>query len=715
MSATAAAAGARGGDEAPRLPPLRDELRLEPGPTARDGAPSWTLADPVSGRYFRIGWAEFEILRRWHLGDPAAIAARVARDTTLRPTNEDIQELAKFLMKSELVRGGGEKSIERMLAQLRASRKSWPVWAVKNYLFVRLPLFRPDAVLDFMARNFGWIYTRGFLALTLLSGLLGFYLAARQWESFAGSFVHFFSLEGALLAFLSVALAKILHEFGHGVTAKRFGCDVPTTGLAFMVMYPTLYTDTTSVWRLNDRRKRVAVAAAGMAAELGLACYALLAWNFLPDGPLRSVVFIWATSSWILTLAVNLSPFMRFDGYYLFSDLIDVPNLQERAFALARWRLREFLFGGSEPAPEAWPARMRLILLGYAFGTWIYRFTLFLGIAFLVYHMFFKLLGIVLFAVEIWWFLLRPIVMEIVEWAKLGTARRMGKRAIVTFAVFGLLIAALIVPWRASIGVPAVLGAEQRALVVAPVGGRLVSVDAAAGDDVAAGATLVRFDSPDLDYRLAQAERLVAQLRLQAANALQEADGAARAQILRRELDRAEAERVGLAGERARLTVTAPFKGTVMEIGDALTPGEWVQPGEALAVLADMSHVVIDAYIAEADLARLTADASAWLVLADPQAPRIKARVVSIADTATRALADAELASIHGGHIGVRPGPQETLIPETPIYRVRLAPEASELPRRVAVGTAWIDVAPESILRRIWNIVLGVLIRESGF
>jgi putative peptide zinc metalloprotease protein len=396
---------------------LREELILEPGPSMQ-GAPTWTLYDPTTGKFYRIGWLEFEILAHWHLRRPELIADHISQHTTLRPDPVDVEHFVKFLQAAELLRVTGAEAIGRFVQRKAGRRQAWYKWLVHHYLFVRIPLVRPDGFLTAALPYVQWVYTRAFLIVTLLCGLTGLYLALRQWDVFAASLPWFFSLEGAALAGLALVASKLLHECGHGFTAKRFGCRIPTMGVALLVMAPVLYTDTSAAWRLRERSKRLAIGSAGVAAECCLAAYALLAWSFLPDGIFRSIVFIWATTTWILTVAVNMSPFMRFDGYYLFSDLIEVPNLQERSFALARHTMREFLFGFGDAPPELWSPRMRRILVTYAFTTWLYRFTLFLGIAFVVYHMFFKALGIVLFAIEIWWFILQPILRELREWMK---------------------------------------------------------------------------------------------------------------------------------------------------------------------------------------------------------------------------------------------------------------------------------------------------------
>ncbi|MEG1042902.1 MAG: site-2 protease family protein, partial [Pseudomonas sp.] len=251
--------------------------------------------------------------------------------------------------------------------------------------------------------------------LALVAGLWG---VSRSWGEFTATLVDSLTWQGLLAYGLTLGLVKMLHELGHGFTAKRFGCRVPTMGIAFLVLWPVAYTDTNEVWKLTRRDQRLKVAGAGIVTELVIAAWALLAWVWLPDGAPKSMAFLLATTTWVSTLAINASPFMRFDGYFLLSDFLQMPNLHSRAFALARWDLREKLFKLGEPAPESFTDSKRRWLIVFAWATWIYRLVLFLGIAALVYHFFIKALGILLFLVEIVWFIAKPLWSEISAWYK---------------------------------------------------------------------------------------------------------------------------------------------------------------------------------------------------------------------------------------------------------------------------------------------------------
>lgn len=214
--------------------------------------------------------------------------------------------------------------------QYKTASQRQSLWQIllHQYLFFRIPLWRPDAFLNrawpFLGR-FGPGVLRYGIPLTLG---LGIFLVSRDWQRFLATFPHLFSLGGALAFGVALFFAKLCHEFGHAFMAKRAGCRVQSMGVAFMVLLPMFYTDVSDAWRVNDRRARLLIGAGGVLAELLLACIALLAWSLLPDGPARTAAFMLASATWITTLIINLNPFMRFDGYFLLSDLWAVDNLR---------------------------------------------------------------------------------------------------------------------------------------------------------------------------------------------------------------------------------------------------------------------------------------------------------------------------------------------------------------------------------------------------
>ncbi|WP_233965086.1 HlyD family efflux transporter periplasmic adaptor subunit [Pectobacterium versatile] len=699
------------------LSPLRDELILHAGPANRDGSPSWTLEDPLRGLYFRIGWAEMAMLSRWSMGNAAQIVAEVNQTSALTLDDSDVQYFNRFLQANSLTRVSGDEAMAQFARQVEQSRVS--IWRklLKNYLFFRIPLWHPDR---FLGATLPWIepfFSRTFLKLTLLVAVLGLFLAGRQWETFKHTFLHFFTLEGAALAGLTLCFTKILHEFGHAYTCKRFGARVATMGVAFLVMMPVLYTDTSGSWKLTRRRERMAIGAAGMMTELVLAAWATLAWSFLPDGMLRSAAFMLATTTWIMTLAINLSPLMRFDGYFLLSDGLQMPNLQNRGFAIGRWQMREWLFGLGDAPPEHFPRWLQRTLVGYAFAVWIYRFFLFTGIAILVYHMTFKLLGMLLFAIEIGYFVVMPVVNEVREWSKRRKDYRMNRNMTTTLTVSAVVLLLLMIPWQRGVYAPALLRAEQQSSLYMPVPAMIQRIDVQVGQPVRAGQTLFTLSSDALAHERQQLERQIATLNWQSTFQVFNKEAAGDHQRVKQEHEAALKKLQVLQRQSEQLTVRAPIDGVVADMATPLETDEWLGQGEWLAVVTKPTGGLVEAFVSEKDWQRLRTGAKGTFYLQDVSRSSLPLTIVEIASTATRDLnAAPELASIYGGDIATLSDAQRKLHPEQAVYRVLLSlPDDYRAQPQVLRGTVVMDGEAQSLLIRGWKVVSAVLIRELSF
>lgn len=696
------------------LPPLRPDLQLSPAQPAFDGAPQWTLADPLRGRYFKLGAAAVRLLRHWALGDPNRVLAAANAEPGLPLGEAELEDMLRFLGSHDLIAALDDK--QRASYGMKASAQRQRLWkrVLHQYLFFRIPLWRPDPFLNrawpVLERNGRWLRRWG---LPLVFAL-GLFLVARDWQRFLATFPHLFSLGGALAFGVALTFAKLCHEFGHAFMAKRAGCRVQSMGLAFMVLLPMFYTDVSDAWRVPDRRSRLLIGAGGVLAELLLAVLALLAWSLLPDGPLRTSAFMLASATWITTLAINLNPFMRFDGYFLVSDLWGVDNLQNRAFALCRWHMRETLFGYGEPAPEPWTPSMRRRLLIWGYGSWIWRAILFLGIALAVYHLFFKVLGIFLMLVELLWFIGLPVWREFGEWWKRRNQTD-PRKALVTGIVVGAVVLALALPWRSSVEIPALLEASRTSALHAPVAARLKAVHVRDGQSVAAGDLLLELDSPDLDSRQIivrrEIEILQLQLRRQSARSATVAD----AGILEQRLAEAVAEYRGLAAQRERLQLRAPRAGVVRDLQRDLTPDRWLHPAEPLARIVEPG-LRLRGYLAEENLWRVEAGNEGRFIADDPVRPAVQVRLDEVNATGVGYLELEALSSDQGGPIAVRRDAQHRAEPVQGQYGVRLSlSDESIVISQPVRGVVTLDATSQSVLGSVWRQLAALGVRESGF
>jgi len=694
------------------LPALREELSLHPGPVAGDGSPTWTLRDPVRNRFFRLGWTAFEILARWGVGSPEEIRAQVNAETTLDIDGDDVEAMAAFLVGNQLSCPRGPADSARFARIAQAEKPSLFHWLLHHYLFIRIPLVRPDRFLEATVGLVGWVYTRGFAVTTLLALLVGLSLAVRQWDAFRATIVDTMSFSGMAGYGVALTLVKVVHELAHAYTAKRQGCRVPTMGVALLVMWPVLYTDVNDAWTLASRRQRLGITAAGVAAELAVAVWSTLAWAFLPEGPFKQAAFVLATVTWVSSLAINLSPFMRFDGYFLLMDALELPNLHSRSFALARWWLRETLFCLGEPAPEALSPRVRHRLIAFAFAVWIYRLILFLGIAALVYHFFIKIVGIGLFAVEMGWFVFLPILTELREWRSRSGAIMAGKRVRWPLGMALAILAAAAVPWNSRIAAPAVLKSRESAGIYLPAGARLAEIKVVPGQLVAADDLLFIFESPDIAGRLAEADTRLKALGYALRSVSFDGGFRERSDVIREEFAAALAEQMSLQAEAARLRITAQAAGTVIDFLPDLHAGDWLSPRDRLATLRSSGASIVEAYVGEDDLARIAIGAEGTFYPDAAARPPVHGLVTAIDHSPVRILADPELATTHGGGIAVR-GQESAPIPEAALFRVRLTMNGEGIDIRLR-GLIRISGEGESLFARGLRSSIAVFVREWG-
>ncbi len=695
------------------LPALREDLRLDSASANRDGSPSWMIHDPARNRFFRIGWLEFELLARWDAGNVDALVSRVRAETPLEPDADDVAVLIRFLELHQLLHAKNARDTARLAAQRHMLRPSMWRYVLHNYLFFRIPLVRPQRFLEATLPYVSFLLRPLSLVLIALASLFGLVLAARQWDAFTATFGASLTLAGLLGYLGALAVAKSTHELAHAYVATRYGVRVAHMGVAFMVLWPLLYTDTAESWKLANPRQRLAIAGAGIGAEFALAGLSTLGWSVVADGAVRDALFFLATTSWVITVGINASPFMRFDGYFLLSDLLDMQNLHERSGALARAFLRRQLLGWEEPDPEYFPPRLRKFLISFALVTWLVRLSIFIAIALAVYHFFFKLAGIFLLAVELGWFVVRPVLAELKVWhARRGETTRRAKFAWLLLTV--LILVLLAVPWRDRIDGPAWARAAAQQVLYAPLPGQLATRPPAEGR-VAAGTALFEVDSPDLRSREGRARIAAETLAGLLARLPGLPEEQERRAIIAEQYARELAETMAQAAERARLIVRAPITGVLLDVDPQLARGTWVRPTQPLGIVINPATWIVEVFVEERDLDRIRiGNRARFFARGDALSP-VWGTVEEIDAARTVSLPTPALAAIHGGLIPTIKSESERLTPKAALYRVRLKLDTAPPRTSATIGTAMIDGEARSLLWDALRYTAAVLIRESGF
>jgi len=696
------------------LPRLRQELSLIPAPDADDGSPRWFLFDPVRNAFHSLTRRAVDILANWS-SEPVADALARIKKTHTDIEEEELKEITEFLFAQKLTEVPPAGDPESLARQEAAARKPLHEQLIHKYLFFRIPLFQPHKFLNVTAPLVSFMFKRTTWIIVFIIGLIGLFFTARQREQFIATFMHFFTVEGFIFYAFTLIIIKALHELGHAYTARHFGVRVPIIGLAFLVMFPVLYTDTTDAWRLTNKRQRVLIDSGGVIVELTIAAIALFLWSFLPDGPARSAAFFAATTSWVLSLMVNLNPCMRFDGYYLLGDLFNIQNMQARGFDLGRWKMRETLFNLGVPKPESLPTRKSIGLLTYAYSTWVYRFFLFIGIALLVHHIFPKAIGIVLFVIEILFFIVAPIWREFKHWWTLRMTILAHTRGRVTLFLLLILLALFFVPWQSTVHAPALIRPVLQTEIFSVAPARIEKIHVKIGQAVSPGEPLLNLSSESLIFRRNLSEQriemLEAQLNRQASNLAERRLSA----VLDDDLKTEKLTLQSINEEIAQLTITAPHEGIISMLPQALHEGRYVTQTDQLMKIVDSREFEVVALAPESSSMRLSRGAEFTFINDDVQAPKVRGHLSQLAPTTEAYITEPILTSVTGGSLAVYEDENGNLVPNSPVFKIRGSPIQNGLPRRAQRGIVKIDAKAQSPAKALWRSIIRVLIRETDF
>jgi putative peptide zinc metalloprotease protein len=698
------------------VPYLRQDLEIFRGNSREDGLPAWLLYDAIRNKYFSLGLTAFKLIKNWKGGEDIKNFEKKINSSGIDTSEEEIKSFISFLHQNNLIIQPTGQNIAYLMQQKNSMKKSWLMHAIHNYLFFKIPLFKPDDWLSKTLKYVKHFASKKFRNLVYFFGFIGLFLVVQQLETFKSTFLYFFSFQGLMLYFLTLVFVKCLHELGHAYIAKYYGCRVSAIGIAFLVFFPFLYTDTTDAWRLRNHKERLLINFGGILTELHLALIATFIWAVLPDGGFKSAAFFLATTSWISSLTINVSPFMRFDGYYVFSDWLRAENLQPRSFALARWKIRESLFGLNHPPPEEINPSRRWTFIVYAWATWVYRFFLFLGIALLVYHFAFKILGIILFVIEIHWFILLPIIREIKNWYKLKTEIRFNKQTKRTLIIILSLLMILFLPWKSSLKIPAVYVSEKYSKVFAPYPSKIKNILVNKDDVVEKGQELIELYSPDLDREIFSIRRKIQLTKTKINRLSKSAGNMDQFLTLQQSLIALQSELTGLSRVKNKLILKAPIKGKIKDFNN-LSEGMWVSNFDQLLGIVHYGTGKVKGFIKEEQIERFLKKNPAVFIPNDGIHDKVYLVSESLDLSAISNLPYISLSSVHDGPVAIRnsTGGEFQYRPETAHYiaEFELAKKSEiqfELP-----GYVHIQGSRYSPFANLIKSVIAIIVRESGF
>jgi len=412
--------------------------------------------------------------------------------------------------------------------------------------------------------------------------------------------------DNLFLLYAGMVLVKLLHEFGHGYVCRHFGGEVHNMGVLLMILTPVPYVDATSAWGFRERWKRVLVGAAGVLVEVWVAALAAMVWAATGPGTLHALAHNIMLVASVSTLVFNLNPLLRYDGYFILSDLVGVPNLAQRASQQLRHLVERHLFGlRASQGPASTPGEASG-LVAYALASGAYRIVVFGGLLLVIADRF-LLLGLLMAAVCAVAWVLVPIGRLIAYLVRDPRLQRHRLRAVTlcSCTLGGVMAFLAFVPVPHHFRAPGIVRAHPWVEVHGDAPGSVVRVLARPGAAVVRGDPLLQLENPELLQQLAIAQAHLAEVDARIRQALQDAVpnlkplGEFRETVVR--------SIARLESEIAALTVRASQNGRwILPESEAL-PGRWIARGGELGILVDPASHRFEATVRQEEGDRLFA------------------------------------------------------------------------------------------------------------
>jgi len=367
---------------------LKRRPDLESSEHRYEGRTFHVVKDPVNLKYYRFNDQENYVFNKL---DGRATLEQIQKnfESDYRPDRlqmEDLEIFARQLVHNGLVQHESPNAGRQLFEKRGKQRRMQRVAAFTNILYVKMPLFDPDRLLTSMYRRLSWMFTNTFLFLSVTFMLAAAALVMFKFQVFwdkLPAYQEFFRFRSLLYMWLSLGVVKIIHEFGHGLSCKAFGGECHQMGFLFMCFSPSMYCNVTDSWMLASKWQRMLVSFAGIYVELMIAAASTFVWWYTPHWPLvNNIALCLMTLCSVSTFMFNANPLMRFDGYYILADWMEVPNLREKANKFVGRVASAVCLGIESPTPAYMSPWRKALFAIYAITSYIYRWVITFSILF---------------------------------------------------------------------------------------------------------------------------------------------------------------------------------------------------------------------------------------------------------------------------------------------------------------------------------------------
>ena len=564
----------------------------------------YVLQDLASGRYYRFTPNAYQVIGlmdgRLTVQDLWEKAAERFEDEA--PTQGEMVNLLGQLHAADVLLCDVPPDTAELFRRLSKQERSWWKTNLRSPLSLRFPLFKPE---KFLARTAYLVRplfsTYGALLWLAVVGA-ALVLAGLNWQDLTeGVMDRVLSGQNLVLLVLVFPFIKALHELGHGYAIKILGGQVPEMGIMLLVFMPVPYVDASSSLAFREKWQRVLVGAGGMLVELFVASLAVFIWLFLSPGFLRSICFNVIFVASVSTILFNGNPLLRYDGYYILSDLLGILNLGQRGTNYLGYLFKRYAFGLKEEPPYVGPGE-RFWFIFYTIAAFVYRIFLYFAIISFIAAKFF-FIGILMAIWSIVGLAVVPAVKKI-HYVMTSPALRekRGRAVAVTWGlILGVLVLLFLMPFPSWTRTEGVVWAPDESLVRAGADGFVDRVRATPTTSVKTGEVLIECRDPLLVANVRVLEAQLRELEVQYNDLIFQLDSV-KAGIIKEEIDQTRGNLARARERQAALMIRSPGDGLFILPGAEDLPDRFLKQGDLVAYVLNKDRPTVRVVATQSDI-----------------------------------------------------------------------------------------------------------------